>query len=1515
LRLFAGAVLMAAVYCAHAQVITTLAGTDFAFPPTPLAAINAPAGLITGVAADAAGNVYFASPNDGNNVVFKVDRQGVLTVVAGNGTEGFSGDGGQATSAALDSPGGLAVDAAGNLFIADGFNNRIRKVTPGGIISTVAGNGMQGYSGDGGQAMSAALNLNGSGSVAVDAAGNLFISDEGNNRIRKVTPGGIINTVAGNGTAGYSGDNGLATSAALNLSAPFVVGVVVDASGNLFIADALNNRIRKVTTSGIISTVAGNGTAGFSGDDGPATYAELNLPAWAAVDASGNLFVADQGNGRIRKVTPGGIISTVAGNGTEGYSGDGGAALNAAFDLPTGVAIGATGDLFIADSLNGRIREVTSDGVINTLAGNGRFQFAGDGGPAISAALNFPTGVAVDTFGNLFIADYLNNRIRKVTSAGIISTAAGDGIFGYSGDGVPAANTSLSYPASVTVDPASDMFIADTFNNRIRMVTPGGIISTVAGNGAYAYSGDGGPALSAALNSPTGVAVDAAGSLFIADQVNNRIRMVTSGGIISTVAGNGTQGYSGDGGSAISAALNLPSGVAVDAAGNFFIADEGNNRIRMVTPGGVISTVAGNGTQGYSGDRGQATTAALSLNVGSAGAAFGGIAVDAAGNLFIADTGNNVIRKVTPSGIINTVAGNGMFEYYGDGGPATSAGLAYPAAVTVDAAGNLYIADTFNNRIRVVLATAPGVSVAPLQLQFTASSNGAPTAPQTFSVTSPVDGLAFSASVPANASWLQLNPSSGTSPRLIQVIADPTGLAPTTYQTTITINTPNANPTSIAVAVTFTVTAAMPPVLSIDKASLSFPFPQHDSSRSQNVTVSNLGGGSLQFTATPTTSTGGNWLSVSPASAQALPGTPVPVTVTANPAGLSPGTYSGQVSVVAGAQKQTVAITMTISKLNQAIWLSQTGLSFLAVQGGGVVPPQSLGVTNIGTGVVNWTASTSTLSGGPDWLQVTPTSGSSDVTASAVPRVTVSVNASALPAGAYYGLVRVDAPGAANTPQVMTVSLQVLPANANVAGVVQPGQLLFSATAGAESPGSQVVQVYNIVAGARSFQSQVSATNGLPLAVLPQDATLDPQQPTSIVVQPFTTGLSAGVYNAVLTLQFSDGSVSPVAVTVVVSNPAATSPYAARSEARSGPSADAGTSCTPTKLIPVLTTLGQTFTVSAGWPTALIVNVIDDCGAPMQATGSVAVNFSNGDPPLSLLSQGGGTWESTWQTGNSSTGVTLNVRAADPQGVTGDEEVTGNLASQQQPPVFSLAGITSAAVAASFTALAPGSVISIYGNRLAESTAQAQTLPLPPKLVDTQVFVAGTSPEGVSTGLIDLPLYYVSQTQVNAMVPYEVNVNTSLQLLVQRGTTFSLPVQVNMAQAQPAVFSSGGVPGSAGLIFVFPVGGGPPHLASPSAPAHAGDTIVLYCTGLGAVNPVVTDGAAPGKQLSNTVAAAQLTVGGQSAHVSFAGLTPGFAGLYQVNAVVPSGTGTGAKVSVTLAIDGQTSPPITLAIE
>jgi sugar lactone lactonase YvrE len=341
----------------------------------------------------------------------------IIQTVAGNGTSGFSGDNGAAAKASLSEPFGVAVDTVGNLYIADTSNHRIRKVDTSGVITTVAGNGTEGFSGDGGAATSATLNT--PIGVAVDAAGNLYIADAFNNRIRKVNAAGVITTVAGNGDARFSGDHGVATSA--SLSAPF--GVAVDKAGSFYIADTSNHRVRKVDTSGMITTVAGNGTEGFSGDGGAATRASLNFPTGVTVDRAGNLFITDQSNHRIRKVTTGGAITTVAGNGDAGFSGDHAAATSASLNLPIGTAVDAAGTLYIADTSNHRIRRVSADGMVSSVAGNGIGGFSGDGSAATRASLNSPSGVAGDSAGNLYIADSFNNRIRRLNA---VPSATGD---------------------------------------------------------------------------------------------------------------------------------------------------------------------------------------------------------------------------------------------------------------------------------------------------------------------------------------------------------------------------------------------------------------------------------------------------------------------------------------------------------------------------------------------------------------------------------------------------------------------------------------------------------------------------------------------------------------------------------------------------------------------------------------------------------------------------------------------------------------------------------------------------------------------------------------------------------------------------------------------------------------------------------------------------------------------------------------------------------------------------------
>jgi uncharacterized protein (TIGR03437 family) len=658
------------------------------------------------------------------------------------------GDGGPGTKALLSFPYGIALDANGNLYIADYFDNRIRKVVLAtGIITTIAGTGVAGFSGDGSAAVNA--KINGPGSVAADTAGNVYFTDVGNTVIRKVDSSGNISTFAGTPAVGGStGDGGPATKAQLALHR--ASGLAVDAAGNLYIADSLNSVIREVTVSnGNINTIAGTiRENGSTGDGGAATSALLYYPFGVAVDSSGNVYIADSFNQEIREVAAQShTITTIAGTaGSAGSTGDGGPAAAALFNYPYSIAVDAVGNLYIGDYSNDEIRKITAGSAptINTIAGSLKTggTLAGDGGSATSAGMNGPISVAVSSAGAVYFADLLNNRVRYV-SQGLINEVAGADHA--QGDGGQATAGYLYFPQTIAEDSAGNLYIADTFNNEIRKVTPAGVISTLAKVGApqavavdssgnvyftasneiigkvdtkgnatviagssfkAGFSGDGGPASAALLNAPQGLAIDSAGNLYIADTYNHRIREISAGNI-NTVAGSGgtclnpcsVGSFTGDGGPATSATLSFPYGVAVDSAGNILIADSNNHAIRKVTKG-TINTVAGTGTKpGYAGDGGQATAALLNVPLG--------VAADASGNLFIADSGNQVVRVVGGFGFINTIAGNNTAGFSGDGGPGTAAELNKPWGILVDPNANVLFVDSLNHRVREVVTTNP----------------------------------------------------------------------------------------------------------------------------------------------------------------------------------------------------------------------------------------------------------------------------------------------------------------------------------------------------------------------------------------------------------------------------------------------------------------------------------------------------------------------------------------------------------------------------------------------------------------------------------------------------------------------------------------------------------------------------------------------------------------------------------------------------------------------------------------
>ena len=750
-----------------------------------------------------------------------------ISSLAGSGYSnyGFSGDGGPASAAILANPFAVAVDGAGNVYIADSQNFRVRVVNnqkvaitvagvtiqPGNIM-TVAGNGSDGNSGDGGAATDAQIGwLSG---IAVDASGNIYLADEEFNYIRKVSTAGTISTFAGssahNCDPGFSsssnGDGGAATSATFQCT----FGIATDTAGNVYIADQFSGLIRQVNTLGVINTVAGDKTSepycgdlSASGDGGAASAAVFGCPLRVAVDQSGNVYVSDVGAETIRVVNMQGTPITIAGvtiqpgnvdrvagiTNNGGYSGDGGLASNALLGCPYGASVDTRGNIYIDDACNDNIRKVDASGTITTFAGTyDVYDYYGDGGPAINAAFYVPVDVASDSLGNVYIADLINNAIRKISPNGggsstdfgsvslgsntlqmvqlymnqavTISSVQANGDFAVTTPGVPQNRAShanqggFSIPKGMPAQIAKQMRQIMSHHGSKAMISQNspdnGCVGTFAQgdictlyvqftptkpgsrwfqltatdsdsiNYQMGLTGTGvgsltsitpgiinTPAGASALGNLTGVVRDSLGNTFVVDYIQNVVYKLDGQGNVIPVAGvMGEAGYDGDGGVATIAHLNDPLSLSLDSVGNLYIADVNNNVIRKVDTNGIITTVAGNGTAGYSGDGQLATDAELDNPLG--------VLVDKSGVLYIGDTFNNVVRKVDLSGRISTIAGNGYGAgtglwggysnpsggYGGDGGAATQAELNGPTGLALDASGNLYIADTWNSAIR-----------------------------------------------------------------------------------------------------------------------------------------------------------------------------------------------------------------------------------------------------------------------------------------------------------------------------------------------------------------------------------------------------------------------------------------------------------------------------------------------------------------------------------------------------------------------------------------------------------------------------------------------------------------------------------------------------------------------------------------------------------------------------------------------------------------------------------------------
>lgn len=607
--------------------------------------------------------------------------------------------------ARFDHPEGIAVDGGGNVYVTDTNNNTVRKITAAGVVSTIAGVAGEAGSQDG---AGNASRFNGPTGIAIDLAGNLYVADTGNHTIRKITSSGVVATIAGMaGAPGYA--DGVGTAALFNLPS----GVAVDASGMIYVADRHNNTIRTITPSGTVATLAGATTSGYA--DAVGTQARFSWPAGIAVDSSGYVYVSDS-NYVIRKIAPSGLVSTLAGTaGSYGYQDGTGAA--ARFKSPEGLAVDLAGNVFVADSFSYTIRKVTPSGVVTTVAGTANVPRNATTGEA-EGYLYFPHGVAVDANGTLYVADTSHNMIRRQTlSGGLLGRLAGSaGVLGLKDErnilaDVNPTDAWFNYPTGIALTSGiSVVYVADRDNGRVRRV------SLINGEGVQTLIGT--------FSQPSGVATDSNGSAYVTNNYHHTIDVISDSGV-STFAGSGSTGAMDGVGTAASFAN--PYGIAIDGNNILYVSDVSNGTIRKVTSTGVVSTLAG-------------TADVLGSSDGAGAAAQfdhpRGVAVDTGGNVYVADTQNSTIRKISPAGVVTTMAGLASTTGSTDG-VGSAARFKYPEGVAVDKKGNVYVADTGNFTVRkitpagqvstiagtagqegAVLGSLPGIIPRPLGIAF-----------------------------------------------------------------------------------------------------------------------------------------------------------------------------------------------------------------------------------------------------------------------------------------------------------------------------------------------------------------------------------------------------------------------------------------------------------------------------------------------------------------------------------------------------------------------------------------------------------------------------------------------------------------------------------------------------------------------------------------------------------------------------------------------------------------------------
>lgn len=1439
----------------NTNLITTFAGTE----PSLGAGVDALATPLAPTvwgkpAVDASGNIYFSIPKE--NIVVRLSPAGRLERFAGNFFARFGGDGGRAQQASLNNPRDVAVDSRGNIYIADAGNRRIRRVLPSGIIETFAGGGTVTPSANGVPSKDAALtNIY---ALAIDGVDNIYCTID-NYSIGRIDWGSSqVRLFSGRpGTAGAP-QNGTAASTQYR----FIASLSADKGGNLFLADSLAISVIKIWTSGRVEILT-------------TRSATFGAPLDVAVDPSGAVYFTQNASPVIWRLNTNNSVEIYAGNAANpGFSPAGTPRERALFGAELRVGVDGKGGVLVGDLRNARLRRVTA--TVDPLAGTDLL-YSGEAGPATAAVFHAPGSIAQNRAGTVYFSDADARVVFSVDTRGILRRFAGSGVLNAPYiDGRAALEGAFGTPFGVAVDAAGNVYVADE-DCAIRRIGSDGAMRIHAGSpNLCGNTRDGATLKDMRFGQLRGLTIDAAGNMFVTDITNHKVWRIGSDGVVRTFAGTGQPGTTTTSLPAVQAPLNTPTAVAVAPDGAVYIADQQNNRVARVGSDGRLTSFVGVGQRASTGDNGPASSAAVNSPTG--------LVFDAQGNLFISEFNGHRVRRVSTSGTITTYAGTGAAGGRGDGGFAISAQLNSPAGLLINSAGELLIADRENGRIRRVLNGAPSVkfSTSPVTISL---APGDFVQRGTLPLSAPVPGLAFEASVRLNGtdtSWLTVSPARGTLPATLSYETNSAGLPAGDYTGNIVITVSSATPRETLIPVTLRVPA--PPTR---------PWFNGGNSR---LTLSAIRGATATHTipvtnpgASPITIRGaasrGTFLTVSPESLTIAPGQTSSFSIIASSGTLAVGTYAGAVTLTGSNSTATVNVSFNVAAARSRFTISQTGLSFRAVAGGSTPPDQFIYAAPAERVI----AQASTLSGTP-WLSATVSDN----------KVTVSVSPRELPAGDHYGRIVIADAATPAVRQTATVLLQVLPAGSDPGPDVYPSALLYTATSGGEVAGQEVEFVLPTNRKA-SFTTTGATFEGQPwLEFSPAGGSVSGDTPGRVTVQPDVSGLAPGVYRGSVTLTLDDGQSRTVAILAIVNGSAAAAAKGAPREAGS---------CSNQNLFPQVLSPAAGFRATIGEPVRLAARVVDGCGNPHQpeggATTGVAVT-GLGSQVVNLNHIGAGVWEATVTPNAIQSPLTLTFLGIFSRGTflqAGAEKLNGAIVTAQRPVVFS-ESLTDAASFQFGVPVAPGTLVSLFGANLNNNNAIPNSLPLPNKLNDVEVRLNDTP----------IPLLFAGPGQVNAQIPYSLAPDADYQLEIRRGSSITTPQSVVIAQARPGVFTVDQSGQGQGHIYrALPDGS--QRLADAANPTAAGEVLVIYCNGLGATTPAVNAGeAAPFSPLAVTAAPVTVTIGNQNAPILFAGLAPGFTGLYQINAQVPAGITPGGAVQMVLTAAGQSSVPVTLGV-